>query len=291
MSRRETPLLPVTEARESALFFVISALCFLAALAALTGHGTYKAATAWRAQIDGDLTIVLRSADLAMATQVTEAFNQLSTVIDSDILSREEVERLIEPSLGAGGIPEGLPVPIIITVQADTLAGSPIPAMREIIESRNLDADIANNAEYAETVGRSLALLRHVAIAIVLLLSSTAIAVIASATNAALLARREIVEVLHLSGAADRYIAKLFARRFWLLALKAGLAGSLAALMVTALLVFSGSSAEGVEAQLLPRLTLGFWDVAILLACPVVAGLAARLAARLTVMSSLKEML
>ena len=36
MSRRETPLLPVSDAREAALFFVVGALCFLAALAALS---------------------------------------------------------------------------------------------------------------------------------------------------------------------------------------------------------------------------------------------------------------
>ncbi|MBR9834611.1 MAG: cell division protein FtsX, partial [Alphaproteobacteria bacterium] len=44
---RETPLLPISDAREAALFFVVGALCFLAALAALTTRGTYTAAKAW----------------------------------------------------------------------------------------------------------------------------------------------------------------------------------------------------------------------------------------------------
>jgi cell division transport system permease protein len=130
-----------------------------------------------------------------------------------------------------------------------------------------------------------------VALSVVALLSATAIAVIAFATHAALLARRDIVDVLHLSGAEDRYIARLFERRFWVLALQAGLGGAVAALMVTALIVFSGGSAQGVEAQLLPRLSLDFWDVVIILVTPVMAGLAARLAARMTVMNSLKETL
>ena len=130
-----------------------------------------------------------------------------------------------------------------------------------------------------------------VALSVVALLSATAIAVIAFATHAALLARRDIVDVLHLSGAEDRYIARLFERTFWVLALQAGLGGAVAALMVTALIVFSGGSAQGVEAQLLPRLSLDFWDVVIILVTPVMAGLAARLAARMTVMNSLKETL
>lgn len=290
MSKRDSPLLPVSESREAALFFVISALCFLATLAALTGYGTYKAASAWSAQIDGDLTIILRDADVAMAESVNSRIEALSNVETSRLLLAEEVETLLEPSLGAGGIPDGLPLPMIIAVQANAEIGEPALAIAALLEDMNVAGDVADNANYADTVGRSLALLRHVAIAIVVLLSSTAIAVIASATNAALLARREIVEVLHLSGATDRYIAGLFERRFWLLALKAGTAGAIAALMITALIVFSGGTAKGVEAQLLPKLSLGFWDLSILLACPIIAGLAARLAARTTVLSSLKDM-
>ena len=290
MSKGETPLLPVSQSREAALFFVISALCFLAALAALTGYGTYKAASAWGAQIEGDLTVVLQDTDAATAGQVNARIKALACIQSARLLGKSEVEGLLEPSLGAGGIPEGLPLPMIIAVQADKCLANPKAAMSSILKDYSVVGDIADNASYADTVGRSLALLRHVAIAIVVLLSSTAIAVIASATNAALLARRDIVEVLHLSGATDRYIARLFARRFWLLALRAGLAGALAALMVTALIVFASDTSEGVAAQLLPRLTLGVWDIGILLTCPIIAGLAARFAARTTVLSSLKDM-
>ena len=133
--------------------------------------------------------------------------------------------------------------------------------------------------------------MRLVALSIVALLSATAIAVIAFATHAALLARRDIVDVLHLSGAEDRYIAGLFERRFWVLALQAGLGGAVAALMITALIVFTGGGSNSVEIQLLPRLSLDFWDIVILLVTPIAAGLAARIAARLTVLASLKDTL
>lgn len=70
-----------------------------------------------------------------------------------------------------------------------------------------------------------------------------------------------------------------------------GLGGSVAALMITALIVFTGSGSDGVEAQLLPRLSLDFWDIVILLVTPLMAGLAARIAARVTVLASLKDTL
>ena len=291
MSRRETPLLPTTDAREAALFFVIGALCFLAALAALTTRGTYKAAEAWGAQIEGDITVVMRDTDRRTAEDAAERVGNLATVFEARILSREEVEALLEPSLGPGGLPDGLPVPMLMVVQADTAVGDPTIDIRRILNELGVDGDVAGNAGYAENVRGALSILRLVALSIVALLAASAIAVIAFATHAALLARRDIVDVLHLSGAEDRYIAGLFERRFWVLALQAGLGGAVAALMITALIVFTGGGSNSVEIQLLPRLSLDFWDIVILLVTPIAAGLAARIAARLTVLASLKDTL
>ena len=291
MSRRDSPLLPATDAREAALFFVIGALCFLAALAALTTRGTYKAAEAWGAQIEGDITVVMRDTDRRTAEQAANRVENLANVFEARILSREEVEALLEPSLGPGGMPDGLPIPMLMVVQADIAVGDPSDEIAGILSESGIDGDVAGNAGYADNVRGALGVLRLVALSIGALLSATAIAVIAFATHAALLARRDIVDVLHLSGAEDRYIAGLFERRFWILALQAGLGGAVAALMVTALIVFTGSGGQGVEAQLLPRLSLDFWDIVILLVTPIMAGLAARMAARLTVLASLKDTL
>jgi len=272
-------------------FFVIGALCFLAALAALTTRGTYKAAEAWGAQIEGDITVVMRSTDRRTAQDVADRVSSLANVFEARVLSREEVETLLEPSLGPGGLPEGLPIPMLMAVQADMAVGDPSPDIRRVLNEFSVDGDVAGNAGYADNVRGALGVLRLVALSIVALLSATAIAVIAFATHAALLARRDIVDVLHLSGAEDRYIASLFERRFWILALQAGMGGAVAALMITALIVFTGSGSQGVEAQLLPRLSLDFWDIVILLITPVAAGLAARMAARITVLASLKDTL
>jgi cell division transport system permease protein len=273
------------------LFFVIGALCFLAALAALTTRGTYKAAEAWGAQIEGDITVVMRDTDRRTAQSVTDRVGGLANVFEARLLSQDEVEILLEPSLGPGGLPEGLPIPMLMVVQADMAVGDPSSEIQRLLSEAGIDGDVAGNAGYADNVRGALGVLRLVALSIVALLSATAIAVIAFATHAALLARRDIVDVLHLSGAEDRYIAALFERRFWILALQAGLGGAVAALMVTALIVFTGSGSQGVEAQLLPRLSLDFWDIVILLVTPIAAGLAARMAARLTVLNSLKETL
>ena len=150
MSRREAPLLPASDAREAALFFVVGALCFLAALAALTTRGTYKAAEAWGAQIEGDITVVMRDVDRRTADQAADEVAALANVFDARVLGRDEVEALLEPSLGPGGMPDGLPLPMLMVVQADTAVGDPFAAIEGVLDDLSVDGDVAGNAGYAE---------------------------------------------------------------------------------------------------------------------------------------------
>ena len=284
---KETPLLPVSDAREAALYFVVGALCFLAALAALVSRGTYTAAEAWSAQVEGEITVILEDADRRSADALAGQIEGLAGVVEARVLTREELETLLEPSFGPGGMPEGLPLPLLIAVLSDPEADVS-DEITALAATAGLDAEVSAHSGYVRDVRRALSVLRLVALGAVALLEATAIAVIAFATHAALLARRDIVDVLHLSGAEDKFIAGLFERRFWVLALKAGAVGALLALMVTALIVFSGRAQGETAAQLLPQLSLDFVDLIILTLTPVLAGLSSRMAAHITVMQSLK---
>jgi cell division transport system permease protein len=112
-----------------------------------------------------------------------------------------------------------------------------------------------------------------------------AAAVIAFAARAALEARRAIVEVLHVSGAADGYIAGLLVRRFSAMAFVAGLFAAAGAAAAGAALRLAGGG-EG----LTPALPIAWIDLALLTPCPLLAALVAGLAARLSALGLLKEM-
>ncbi|MEQ9314664.1 MAG: FtsX-like permease family protein [Henriciella sp.] len=287
---KPTPLLPESDAREAALFFVVAALCFLAVLAALTARGTYTAAKAWSAQVEGQMTVRMMDTDRRGVEEAAGVIRELDGVASADALTQEDLEKLLEPSFGPGGIPQGVPLPLLIAVE--TTADNPAEAddINAALSARGFNAVAEAHSTYAAEARNALQTLRMAAIGIVVLLAATAIAVIAFATHAALLARKDIVDVLHLAGAEDSFIARLFERRFWTLGLKAGAAGSVAALAVTAMIVFSARSV-GSQSYLLPQLSLDFWDLVILAVTPVAAGLAARWAAGGTVSHSLKATL
>ncbi|MDX1292382.1 MAG: FtsX-like permease family protein [Hyphomonas sp.] len=287
---KETPLLPVEDAREMALFFVVGALCFLAALATLSAKSTYGAARSWTAEVEGELTVSLPEADRRGAEAARKLIEATEGVKEARLLSKAEIDALLEPNFGSRGLPDSLPLPQLIAVTAEPEA----EFMGLTLERRLTEAGFANavdeHAAWAGDVRRMLAIARLVALTAVALLASTAVAVIAFATHAALLMRRDIVDVLHLAGARDRYIAGLFERRFWLLGLRAGAVGALLALGAAAAMIFAVRS-SGARPGLLPELSLDFQDMAILVLTPLIAGLAARIAARFTVIRSLKSVM
>ncbi|MEO9969411.1 MAG: cell division protein FtsX [Hyphomonadaceae bacterium] len=283
---RETPLLPESDAREVALLFVVAALCFLAALVALSARASYGAAAEWTTAASGELTVRLRGVDTRAAGDAETLIAALDGVETARLITREEAAQMLAPWFGTDGLPAGLPVPVLVEVKARNGVTDLASSLATALDAAGFEALIDDHAKWGADVRRALGAARFAAFAAVALLVATAIAVIAFATHAALLARRDIVNVLHLSGAPDPFIANLFERRFWLLGLRGGVLGAIAALGVAAFLVFAvGANAE--RTWLLPRLSLDFWDFVILLLTPIIAGFSARIAARRTVIKEL----
>lgn len=287
---RESSLLPLEDAREAALFFVVGALCFLAALAALSAKSTYGAARAWTAEVEGEYTVSVSGVDSAGAAEAARLVAAIDGVESARVFSDAEINALLAPNFGQSGLPSDLPVPHLIAVTADAGDDTLGEDVATTLDRAGFEVAVDSHSEWAGDVRRMLAIARLVALSIVALLSATAIAVIAFATHAALLARRDIVDVLHIAGARDQFIAGLFQRRFWLLGLRAGTVGALVALASVAILIALGR-AGAERSGLLPQLSLDFPDLAVLVVTPVIAGLAARIAAGITVMRSLKSVM
>ncbi len=284
---RERPLLPREDAREAALFFVVAALCFLAVLAGLTARASYGAADSWTTEVEGELTVTLPDADAQSAETARRLIASEPGIVSARLFTRAEINELLAPNFGKRGLPDSLPVPQLIAVTADPTAADIGRKLATRLTAAGHVAAIDEHTVWAGDVRRLLAGLRSGAFGVLALLGATAIAVIAFATHAALLARRDIVDVLHLTGARDQFIATLFERRFWVLGLRAGTVGSLIALGTVATAAYF--LASGPRAGLIPELSLGLRDAAILIVTPIAAGVAARLAARLTVLGALKR--
>jgi cell division transport system permease protein len=108
------------------------------------------------------------------------------------------------------------------------------------------------------------------------------------AARAALDTHRSTIEVLHLMGATDVQVARLFQRRIALDALFGGLVGFAAAALV---LVLLGSRAAALGSDLLGSVALGPLAWLLLIVLPILGVLLAMLVARATILRALGRML
>lgn len=290
MSASLSPLLPKEDAREAALFFVVCALCFLAALSGLVSRSAYAAADAWTNDVTGQITIRVRGDEAALA-QAVEITMATPGIASARAVTREEAEELLRPWLGAGSVPVSMPLPKLVAAETASTANAQdvIQILATALKSGGLETVVDNHIVWSADVRKSIDLAGLVALIAVGLLGATGVAVIAFATHATLLARRDIVELLHLSGARDVFIASLFERRFLMLGVQAGALGTLLAFGAAAFVLYLLRQSDA-AIWLLPQLSLSLADGLILGLSPLIAGIAAMIAARVTVMRSLSDM-
>ncbi|MDP3495859.1 MAG: cell division protein FtsX [Hyphomonadaceae bacterium] len=286
-----SPLLPKEDAREAALFFVVCALCFLAALSGLVARSAYSAADEWTDRVTGQITIRVRGDDAATARAVAIA-KATPEITSARALERAESEELLRPWLGPTGVPADLPLPHLIAAEAtraSSAAGGAGERLSSALMAAGIDATVDDHIVWSKDVKRATDSAGLVALVAVGLLGATGLAVIAFATHATLLARRDMVELLHLTGAKDTFIAGLFERRFLMLGVQAGALGALLAFGAAAFILFVVKQSDQ-QIWLLPQLSLSLADGLILGVSPLVAGIASMLAAKVTVMRSLSDM-
>ena len=233
-----SPLLPREDAREAALFFVVCALCFLAALAALSARAAYSAANDWTNEVTGQITIRIEGEDDDLATTL-DLVRSFPGILTANALNQDDAENLLSPWLGQAGVPEGLPLPRLIAASADPTAENLGPRLSALLRTKGIEATVDDHVQWTQDVREATQTARLIALGAVALLICTALAVIAFATHAALLARKDIVDVLHLCGARDGFIAGLFERRF--------LTASAVFLVGNVILAFLGPSLFGAE--------------------------------------------
>ncbi|WP_345907700.1 FtsX-like permease family protein, partial [Sphingomonas sp. UBA4815] len=112
--------------------------------------------------------------------------------------------------------------------------------------------------------------------------------VVMLAARAGLEAHRGTIEVIHMLGATDRQVARLFQRR---IALDAGI-GAVAGSVVAAIAILIVARQVGaLESQLLGGLKLAMGDLAMLIALPFGFVALAVVAARLAVLAQMRRML
>lgn len=281
------PLLPREDGRDLALLFVVAALSLLAGLAAIGGLAGHRAAAGWRSELTGSATVVVRAqgtetADEA-AARAAGVVSGVKGVAEARALEPAKAQALIAPWIGPGALPPDLPTPRLIAVDLDRKAPASGADIARALKAAGVDADVDDHSRWSAQIMRAGAATEAIAAAIFVVIIATLAAVVGFATRQGLAARHEVVEALHLAGATDGFIARLFQARFARSAAQASLAGALLAALAAAALKL----ATGGDQQLIALLPIAWTDLAAVAPFPVLGALTAAVTARVTAMAAL----
>ncbi len=272
--------------------WLVALMVYLAALALVCAMMMGKVVERWDTGLSGRITVQVPPAEAgaeadAPLDKVIEILLAAPGIVSAKVLEPDEIVELLEPWLGAGASYADLPLPALIEVDMDPAAG---PDLEKL--ARELDRAAPGTVldDHQSWLGRLLDLARSIELVaglIVVLVGASAVTMVAFATRMGLAIHGPVIELLHLIGAQDSYVASEFQSHALKLALRGGVVG-LALAGLTAGLV--GRLFARMDAALLPELRLLPIEWAALAVLPLVVAAVAMLTARLTVLRTLGRM-
>lgn len=271
---------------------VISSMIFLAALALAGLFSIHSAVQNWSTAVSGNLTVEIAydaSQNLDKKVKVTTDFLSTFPGIENiRPLSVEETAKLLEPYLGRADIIKELPLPRLIEVTIAKGGSLDLLATAKKLSNTIPGARLNTHRPWLDkmiTLARSVQLL---AAAIMFIIGVATVIIVIFAARTGMVLHQEIIEVLHMTGAKDTYIARQFQNYFARISFLGALPGLLMAIFV---MQFLGFLTGQLEASLItaPTMILEGWIALAML--PFLVALLTMGTVRWIVMGSLKRMM
>ena len=278
------------------MMVTMTVMCYLACLAIGALILINQAVDGWTRGLSREVTVQLRqisSVNIEAELQKTLALlNSTNGVTSAEALDPQVGMKLLEPWLGNLNLGD-LPVPRLVRVTIDEAAPPDFEALAKTLSDNIKGASLDTHRRWQTELARMAHSLSLLSILILVLICTSAVAMVVFAARAVLAANREVVEVLHLVGAKNAFIARQIDRRFLTTGLLAGCGGVLMGAVSFLLLGFSGQGEDnGLAAAsfnlIYPLGGYSLWTCAAALAVPIVATLIALFTARLTLMNMLR---
>jgi cell division transport system permease protein len=243
------------------------AMAFLAVFALALSVSSARLADAWAAALAQTATVRVAAPPEEMAEQTALVLEVLRTtpgIESARELGAEEQAALLEVWLGPDLPLDTLPLPRLIEV-TETPAGPDRQGLRLRLSAEAPGAVYDDHTRWRAPLVDASARMQMLANLSLLLIAGVVAAIVTLAASAALASNAQVIRVLRLVGAQDRFIARAFVRRMTLRAALGAVLGTAAGLLAV-LSLPDGGTGSPVLAD------LGFDGVswALPLALPVV---------------------
>lgn len=269
--------------------WLIAFMVFLAVFAIAGSVALNKVAQNWVQGIADAMTVQIPAGEDAaqqerQVRRATAALKSVNGVKFVQVISNEDIQRQLAPWLGDASSSADLPLPGVLEIRVDRSSGVTADRLSQRLSAIVPGAVVDDHRAWISGVVSAIRSTELLAITIIILITAATVGTVIFTTRAGLALHRQAIELLHLTGARDVYIARQFAKRAFFLGLRGGAIGLALAIPALALVSLIMSR---LDTSLIPNLAPGIvgW-ILILILLPLVA-LIAMITARFTVIKTL----
>ncbi len=285
---RRTDIALDQDAHARFLPLLIAFMVYLAILAVAGIMVLHQSIERWDQGISGTLTVqVMPSESDVSLDDALFVLNNTHGVLGAEVLSIDETMELLRPWLGELAGHDDLPLPRLIDVVIDPNAGLDTQALTRRLAVAVPGSSLDDHRIWLDRLVKLLRTIEFIAIGIVVVIIIVTIGTVIFTTRTGLALHSEAIQVLHLIGARDTYIAKQFAGRALWLGLKGGMVGLLFCIPT---MLAIGYFTERMEIEVMPEISLNIPQMVIVIILPLIVAGIAMWTARVTVLRTLDRM-
>jgi cell division transport system permease protein len=233
------PIVPPGSVAGKSLTLVIAIMCFLTSITAGGVYLVFQATNIWTNNISSEVTVQVQQPGDVLDTkmlEITKFLNDQNGIKRVTPFTQEQSLKLVEPWIGRPDILKEFAIPRLIAVVIDRGNPPDMPLLKRVVETKFPGTYLDDHGLWRGEIRRLTRIVEISGLGVILLMTAATIGVIIAAARSALASNREIVEVLHLVGAEEKFIARQFERHFLFVGIKAGIMGvGLAGLIFTLL--------------------------------------------------------
>lgn len=275
--------------------WLVAMMTFLAAVAVAGVFVLHSVVARWDRDVAGTLTVQVApvggdNGEMLTDERVRQAVDLVRRtpgVTAVRALDKRQTLALLEPWLGSAEVVQDLPLPRLIDVSVEDTGRVDLGDLADRLGNAVPGASLDDHRVWLSRLINLSRTVEWLAVGIVLLIGTVTSGTVVYATRTGMAVHYGVIEVLHLIGAHDDYIARQFADRAFTLGFAGGMLGL--GMAVPALMAI-GWAAKRLEGGFLPQLSLPLTGYIAIGLLPLAAALVAMMTARLTVHGTLSRM-
>lgn len=291
--------LPLAASTTNSFLRLLITLMSVLGLLALSASFALSAMThRWSEGLAGKISVEIPATDSggdvidpslvkSMTDDVAKILSAHPDVKEVSITEEKKIKELLSPWLGEDMVMDSLPIPGLISVTMDEDAKTDLKELEAKLRDVAPRARIDTHESWLTDVVRFTGALQFAATLLLVVIGATTLVAVAGGVRSKLSENKEELELLHLMGASDSYIARQIQKHTMILSLQGGIMGVVAGGIV---LIGISMVAGHMSVNLIPEFKLSALQKIILVGLPIPIAILAMITARYTVLRELTKM-